>query len=408
MKQERRVVVTGLGIVSCIGNDLTTVVDALRQSRSGIRFVPEYEALGLNSRIAGIPDVSVEPSIDRKSRRFMRDAAIYAHHAMRKAIADARLPTADIRSPRTALIVGSGVGSPMAHHQAMEVFKAKGIDKLLPYYVPQVMGSTTSANLATTFHVGGPSYSITAACASSAHCIGNAADLIRHGVVDRAFAGGAEEVCWTTTVPFDAMQTLSAGWNHAPESASRPFDIGRDGFVIAGGAGMLVLETEAAARQRGARIYGEIAGYGASSDGVVSDMVRPSAQGISRAMATALAAAGNPSIDCINPHATSTLQGDLMEMAAIRGLFQGAVPPISATKGLTGHSIAAISAQEAILCLLMMEHGFMPACANLKDLDPELADMPVVRQTMHRNVETIMSNSIGFGGTNASLVFRKV
>ncbi len=399
----QRVVVTGLGIVSCIGNELNTVVDALRNSRSGIRHVPEYAALGLNSQIAGIPDISMEPAIDRKLRRFMGDASIYAYHAMRKAIDDAGISVAEIRSPRTALIVGSGVGSPYAHHQAMELFKDKGIDKLLPYYVPQIMGNTVSANLNVAFDVGGPTYTITAACASSAHCIGNASDLIRHGVVDRAFAGGAEEIRWTTAVPFDAMHALSTRWNHRPEIASRPFDSGRDGFVIAGGAGILLLESEQAAKRRGARVYGTIAGYGATSDG--ADMVQPGVAGISAAMRAALAAAGSPRIDYINPHATSTPLGDAAELAAIREVFGGDPPAIAATKGLTGHSIGAISAQEAILCLLMMRHEFIAASANVVDLDAGAEDMPILRQTTNRSLTAIMSNSIGFGGTNASLVF---
>jgi 3-oxoacyl-[acyl-carrier-protein] synthase I len=402
----RRVVITGLGIVSSIGNDLDTVTDALRRSRSGIRHVPEYEALGLRSRVAGIPDISGEPVIDRKLRRFMGDASIYAYHAMRKAIEDAEIPAADIRSPRTALIVGSGVGSPYRHHEALEIFKEKGLDKLLPYYVPQVMGSTTSANLSHAFNVGGPSYSITAACASSAHCIGNASELIRHGVVDRAIVGGAEEVCWTSTVLFDAMGALSTRWNHCPETASRPFDVDRDGFVIAGGAAILLLESDEAARSRGAKIYGEVAGYGATSDG--SDMVQPDIQGAARAMKTALAAAGNPHIDYINPHATSTPLGDRAELEAIRSVFGQDIPPLSGTKGLSGHSIAAIGAQEAIFCLLMMRHGFVAASGNLNRIDPGYEDMPVARQTTQRTIDTCISNSIGFGGTNASVVFSRV
>ncbi|HZX30396.1 MAG TPA: beta-ketoacyl synthase N-terminal-like domain-containing protein [Rhodocyclaceae bacterium] len=401
----QRVVITGLGIVSCIGNDLETVADALRHSRSGIRQVPEYAELGLNSRIAGIPDISGEPAIDRKLRRFMGDASIYAYHAMRKAIEDAEIPSEDIRSPRTALIVGSGVGSPYRHHQALEIFKERGLDKVLPYFVPQVMGSTTSANLALAFKVGGPSYSITAACASSAHCIGNASELIRHGVVDRAFVGGSEEVCWTSTVLFDAMGALSTRWNDRPEQASRPFDQGRDGFVIAGGAGILLLESEESARRRGAKIYGVVAGYGATSDG--TDMVQPDARGAARAMQAALAAAGNPPIDYINPHATSTPLGDIAELEAIRTVFGKEIPAITGTKALTGHSVAAIGAQEAIFCLLMMERGFIAGSANLENIDAGYQDMPLVRQTAECTVSRCLSNSMGFGGTNASLVLAR-
>ena len=398
----QRVVITGMGIVSCIGNDLDTVAGALRHSRSGIRHVPEYETLGLNSRVAGIPDVCGEPAIDRKLRRFMGDAAIYAYHAMRKAIDDAEIAAPDIRDPRTALIVGSGVGSPYHHDRALEIFRERGLDKLLPYYVPQVMGSTVPANLALAFNVGGPSYGITAACASSAHCIGNAFGMIRHGVVDRAFVGGAEEVCWTSTVLFDAMGALSTRWNHQPQSASRPFDTGRDGFVIAGGAAILLLESEEAARRRGARIHGEVVGYGAASDG--NDMVQPDIRGVSRAMLAALRSAGNPAIDYINPHATSTPLGDIAELEAIRSVFGREIPMLSGTKGLTGHSIAAVAAQETIFCLLMMKHGFVAGSANLDTLDPRYEDVPVVRKSIPKSIEACMSNSIGFGGTNASLI----
>ena len=399
----QRVVITGIGIVSCIGNDLDTVAEALRHSRSGIRQVPEYEALGLNSRIAGIPEISGEPPIERKLRRFMGDASIYAYHAMRKAIDDAEIAASELRSQRTALIVGSGVGSPYRHNQALEIFRERGLDKLLPYYVPQVMGSTTSANLALAFGIAGPSYSITAACASSAHCIGNASELIRHGVVDRAFVGGSEEVCWTSTVLFDAMGALSTRWNDRPEEASRPFDKDRDGFVIAGGAGMLLLESEEAARRRGASIYGTIAGYGATSDG--TDMVQPDVKGASRAMQAALSQACNPRIDYINPHATSTPLGDAAELDAIRAVFAEEIPLIAGTKALTGHSIAAIGAQEAIFCLLMMQRGFVAASANLDKPDPDYLAMPLVKRTMDVEIGACISNSIGFGGTNASLVF---
>mgnify|MGYP000846838627 FL=1 len=401
----RRVVVTGLGIVSCIGNELDTVADALRHSRCGIRHVPEYAELGLASQVAGIPDLGDEPAIPRKQRRFMADAGAYAWHAMREAIDDARISTAEIGDPRTALVVGSGVGSPFRHDEALAIFRQRGLEKLLPYYVPQVMGSTTSANLVQAFGIGGPSYSITAACASSAHCIGNGYQMIRHGIVDRAFVGGAEEVCWTSTVLFDAMGALSTRRNHSPGSASRPFDRDRDGFVIAGGAAVLLLEAEEVARRRGARIYGEVAGYGAASDS--ADMVQPNADGVARAMRTALAEAGQPTIDYINPHATSTPSGDIAELDAIRAVFGENIPAISATKGLTGHSIAAISAQEAVFCLLMMRDGFVAASANLDQTDPGYEPLPIVRQTTAQPINAVLSASIGFGGTNAALVFRK-
>lgn len=403
---QRRVVVTGLGIVSCIGNELDAVSDALRYSRSGIRHVPEYAELGLASQVAGVPDLSGEPAIPRKLKRFMADASVYAWHAMHKAIDDARIPATEIRDPRTALIVGSGVGSPYRHDEALAIFRQRGLERLLPYYVPQVMGSTTSGNLVQAFGIGGPSYSITAACASSAHCIGNGYQMIRHGIVDRAFVGGAEEVCWTSTVLFDAMGALSTRRNSDPLTASRPFDRDRDGFVIAGGSAVLLLEAEEVARRRGASIYGEIAGYGAASDS--ADMVQPNADGVARAIRAALVEAGHPTIDYINPHATSTPSGDVAELDAIRTVFGEDIPTISATKGLTGHSIAAISAQEAIFCLLMMRDSFVAASANLVNADDGYDQMPIARMTAKREFASALSTSIGFGGTNAAIVFRRI
>ena len=403
---QRRVVVTGLGIVSCIGNELDAVSDALRYSRSGIRHVPEYAELGLASQVAGVPDLSGEPAIPRKLKRFMADASVYAWHAMHKAIDDARIPATEIRDPRTALIVGSGVGSPYRHDEALAIFRQRGLERLLPYYVPQVMGSTTSGNLVQAFGIGGPSYSITAACASSAHCIGNGYQMIRHGIVDRAFVGGAEEVCWTSTVLFDAMGALSTRRNSDPLTASRPFDRDRGGFVIAGGSAVLLLEAEEVARRRGARIYGEIAGYGATSDS--ADMVQPNADGVARAIRAALVEAGHPTIDYINPHATSTPSGDVAELDAIRTVFGEDIPTISATKGLTGHSIAAISAQEAIFCLLMMRDSFVAASANLVNADDGYDQMPIARMTAKREFASALSTSIGFGGTNAAIVFRRI
>lgn len=401
----QRVAITGLGITSCIGNDLERVTTALRTATSGIRFVEEFRALGLNSQVAGIPDISGEAKIDRKLRRFMGDAAIYAYHAMRHAIDDARIAQVDINDARTALIIGSGVGSPFAHYQAMHTLRTRGLEKVLPYTVPQVMGSTCSANLAIAFSIGGPSYSLSAACATSAHCIGHAWEMIRHGVIDRAFVGGSEEIQWTIAAPFDAMGALSTARNDRPQQASRPFDIDRDGFVIAGGAGILLLESEAAARQRGARIHAYLAGYGASTGG--SDMVLPDVPSCERAMRLALASAGNPTVDYINPHATSTPLGDSAELAAIRKVFCDTDTAIAATKGLTGHAIGAISAQEAILCVLMMQHGFIPESLNLDTPDPACLDMNIVRKTRERPVDVALSNSIGFGGTNASLLISR-
>lgn len=399
----RRVAVTGMGIVSCLGNDLDTVERALRDGRSGLRYVPEYAELGLRSCVAGIPDISGEPSIDRKIRRFMGDAALYAHHAMRHALADAGLTQEMISTPRTGLIVGSGVGSPFEHIGAIDMLREKGLAKVLPYTVPRVMGSTTSACLSTAFGIQGASYSMTSACATAAHCIGHGTELIQFGKQDIVITGGAEEVRWTSTMLFDAMGALSTAYNDA--TASRPYDTGRDGFVIAGGAGILVLEELEHARQRGAHIYGEIAGYGACSDGL--DMVTPATDGAARAMRLALAEAGGH-IDYINTHATSTSLGDIRELAAIREVFDSAMPMISSTKGLTGHPIAAAAAHEAIYSLLMIDRDFIAGCANLDNPDPATAGLPILTRSIDRRIDTIMSNSFGFGGTNASLVFRRM
>ncbi len=402
----RRVAVTGLGIVSCIGNDLDVIEHALREGSSGLRFVPDYAELGLRSCVAGIPDISDEPSIDRKIRRFMGDAALYAHHAMRRALVDAELSQAMISTPRTGLIVGSGVGSPFEHLAAIDMLREKGLAKVLPYTVPRVMGSTTSACLATAFGIQGASYSITSACATAAHCIGHGTELIQLGKQDIVIAGGAEEVRWTSTMLFDAMGALSTAYNDS--TASRPYDTGRDGFVIAGGAGILVLEELGHARRRGARIYGEIVGYGACSDGL--DMVTPATDGAVRAMRLALAEAGG-SIDYINAHATSTPLGDVRELAAIREVFweaDGGVPIISSTKGLTGHPIAAAAAHEAVYSLLMIDRDFIAGCAHIEEADPACAGLPILMSSTERRIDSIMSNSFGFGGTNASLIFRRL
>lgn len=399
----RRVAVTGFGIVSCIGNDPERVETALREGRSGIRFDNEYAERGLNSRVSGIPDISNEPQIERKTRRFMGDAAVFAHHAMRKAIDHARVTTSQVSNPRTGLIVGSGVGSTIQQHRALETFRVHGLAKVAPYYVPQVMGSTTSACLAVNWEILGPSYSINSACSSAAHCIGHAARLISSGVIDRAFAGGAEEVSWTSSMLFDAMGALSTRWNDAPQSASRPYDKDRDGFVIAGGAGILVLEEIGAARSRGATIYAELAGYGASSDG--KDMVQSDPAGSARAMREALAMANEPRIDYINTHATSTVVGDTAELIAVKNVFEGRMPLVSSTKGLTGHPIAAAGAHEAIYCLLMMNGSFVAASENIYSPDQALLDIQIVRKVVANPVNAVLSNSIGFGGSNASLIF---
>ena len=399
----RRVAITGLGIVSCIGNTQDAVAAALRTGSSGIRAVPEYAELGLRSCVAGIPDITHEAPVDRKLRRFMGDASLYAYHAIRQAVDDARLGQALVSNPRTGLVVGSGVGSPFEHVAAVDKLRAAGLSKVLPYTVPRVMGSTTSACLSTALGIQGVSFSITSACATAAHCIGHGAELIQFGKQDRVFVGGAEEVRWTSTVLFDAMGALSTGYNDA--TASRPYDETRDGFVIAGGAGILVLEELEHARKRGARIYSEIVGYGACCDG--ADMVTPAAEGAARAMRLALADQA-PRIDYINTHATSTRLGDVSELKAIEAVFGDALPLISSTKGSTGHPIAASAAHEAIFCQLMLDGDFLAGCANLKHLDPACEAWPILTRSIERRVDTVMSNSFGFGGTNASLVFRRL
>lgn len=399
----RRVVVTGMGIISCIGNDLDVVEQSLRLGRSGLNYVPEYAELGLRSCIAGIPDISDEQAIDRKYRRFMGDAAIYAHHAMRRALKDSNLSDEVLTNSRTGLVVGSGVGSPYEHIASVDVLRKSGLSKVLPYVVPRVMGSTTSACLSTAFGMHGTSCSMTSACATSAHCIGYGTELIQFGKQDVVIVGGAEEVRWTSTVLFDAMGALSTERNDA--TASRPFDANRDGFVIAGGAGILVLEELEHALQRGARIYAEVVGYGTSSDGL--DMVTPSSKGAARAMRLALDEAMS-SVDYINAHATSTKIGDTCELEAIREVFGDNAPIISSTKGMTGHPIAAAAVHEAIYSLLMLDRNFLAGCINIEQLDPAAVDMPILRSSIDRQVNTVMSNSFGFGGTNASLIFRRL
>jgi 3-oxoacyl-[acyl-carrier-protein] synthase-1 len=400
----RRVAVTGMGIVSCLGNDLDAVETALREGRVGIRRVDAYERLGFKSRVAGIPDLSGEPAPERKLRRFMGGASLYAYHAARRAITDAALDEGRVSNPMTGLIVGSGVGSLFEHHVAVENLQRKGAARLEPYFVPRVMGSTASACLSIAFGIKGISYSLSAACATGAHCIGHGADLIRCGRQDAMIVGGAEEVEWTSTALFDAMGALSTAYND--ETASRPFDAGRDGFVIAGGAGVLVLEELESARRRGARPYAEIVGYGANCDGI--DMLATTRESASRAMRLAMDGLADRRIDYINAHATSTRLGDLAEMAAIREVFGDATPPISSTKGLSGHSIAAAGAHDAIHTLLMLDRGFLAGCANIYDLSPEFIACPLLTTRVERRIDTAMSNSFGFGGTNASLVFRRV
>jgi len=359
--------------------------------------------MGLRSCVAGVPDISDEPPVDRKQRRFMADTALYAYHATRQAIDDSQLPTEIVSSPRTGLVIGSGVGSPFEHLAAMDTMRSSGPARIPPYAVPRIMGSTASACMTTAFGIQGMSCSISSACASSAHAIGYGVELIQFNKQDVMIVGGAEEIHWTTTAPFDAMGALSSRYNDA--SASRPYDAERDGFVIAGGAGTLILEELEHARHRGAFIYGELAGYGACSDG--SYMVMPSTEGAARARRLALAYAGEDmAIDYINTHATSTPLGDISELNAIRQVFGDALPLISSTKGLTGHPIAASAVHEAIYSMLMLNGGFIAGCSNIAKPDPAILGMPVVTSTIDRSINTIMSNSFGFGGTNASLVFR--
>ncbi|MGH8122996.1 MAG: beta-ketoacyl-ACP synthase I [Rudaea sp.] len=400
----RRVVVTGMGIVSCLGDVRDQVSQALRESISGIRSMPEFIEKGLRSHVAGAPQIDLEASIDRKLKRFMGDAAAYAYIAMRDAIADAGLAVEQVRHLRTGVIAGSGGGSAQWQIETGELLRHKGVRRIGPYMVPRTMCSTVSATLATAFGILGLSYSIAAACATSAHCIGAAADLIRHGAQDIMFAGGGEELHWGMTAQFDAMGALSSNRNATPGTASRPYDIGRDGFVIAGGGGMLVLEDYEHARARGARIHAELVGYGVTSDG--ADMVTPSGEGATRCMRMALRDVRAP-IDYLNTHGTATPLGDIVELQAVREAFGSDVPPLSSTKALTGHALGAASVHEAIYSLLMMQDGFVAASANIGELDPRVEEFPIVRESRDAKLTTVMSNSFGFGGTNASLVFAK-
>ena len=401
----RRVVVTGMGIVSCLGNDLDTVTGALRDGRSGIRAMPEYAELGLRSHVAGVPNIDLEAVIDRKLKRFMGDAAAYAYVSMRSAMEDAGLDAEQVRNPRIGAIAGSGGGSPRWQIETGDLLRNKGVRKIGPYMVPRTMCSTVSATLATTFGILGLSYSISAACATSAHCIGAAADLIRHGAQDVVFAGGGEEEHWGMTSQFDAMGALSSHHNDTPVSASRPYDTTRDGFVIAGGGGMLVLEEYEHAKARGARIHAELVGYGVTSDG--AEMVAPSGEGAVRCMQMALADVKAP-VDYLNTHGTATPLGDIVELDAVRAVFGEAVPPLSSTKALTGHSLGAASVHEAIYSLLMLKEGFVAGSAHITDLDPRAEGFPILRESRPATLNTVMSNSFGFGGTNGTLVFARV
>ncbi|MDY6812062.1 MAG: beta-ketoacyl-ACP synthase I [Pseudomonadota bacterium] len=402
----RRVVITGMGICSSIGNDCNEVLESLRQGRSGIERNEEYAELGFRSQVWGPIRLTPAELIDRKLLRFMGNAAAYAYIAMQQAMADARLGKADLDNPRIGLIAGSGGGSSENQIATADLLREKGVRRVGPYMVPRTMTNTVSACLATANGIKGVNYSIGSACATSAHCIGNAAELIQLGKQDVVFAGGGDEIHWGSTVMFDAMGALSSKYNDTPGRASRPYDADRDGFVISGGGGILVLEELEHAQQRGATIYGELVGYGATSDGV--DMVAPSGEGAVRCMRQALAEC-DAGVDYINTHGTSTPVGDVRELGAIREVFADDVPPISSTKSLTGHGLGAAGVQEAIYCLLMLQHDFIAASANLDTPDPEAAGLPIVRERVDgAGLRTIMSNSFGFGGTNATLVLQKI
>lgn len=401
----RRVAVTGLGIVSSIGNDKNEVLDSLKEGRSGIVHCEEYAERGFRSHVHGAVDIDIDAHIDRKLRRFMGDGAAYNYIAMQQAIDDAGLTESDVSNENTGLVMGSGGPSTQNLLLAWNLAQEKSAKRVGPYMVPRTMSSTNSATLATPFKIKGVNYSISSACSTSAHCIGNGAELIQWGKQDIVFAGGGEELHWTMTVLFDAMPALSSNFNDTPERASRAYDKNRDGFVIAGGGGVVVLEELEHAKARGAKIYGEIVGYGATSDGY--DMVQPSGEGAVRCMKRAIDGLNIP-VGYINVHGTSTPVGDITELEAIREVFGAQVPAISSTKSLTGHSLGATGVHEAIYSLLMMENEFITASANIEDIDPGAADFPIVTERQDNvPLECVISNSFGFGGTNATLVFKR-
>ncbi|KAA8716150.1 beta-ketoacyl-ACP synthase I [Pseudomonas cannabina] len=402
----RRVVITGLGIVSCLGNDKETVTANLRANRPGIRFNPEYAEMGLRSQVSGSIDLNLEELIDRKIFRFVGHAAAYAYLAMQDAITDSGLTDEQVSNVRTGLIAGSGGASTLNQMEALDILREKGVKRVGPYRVTRTMGSTVSACLATPFKIKGVNYSISSACATSAHCIGTAVEQIQLGKQDIVFAGGGEEEHWSQSFLFDAMGALSTQYNETPEKASRAYDAKRDGFVIAGGGGMVVVEELEHALARGAKIYAEIVGYGATSDGY--DMVAPSGEGAIRCMQMALAGLDKKDVDYINTHGTSTPVGDAKEMEGVREVFGRDAPAISSTKSLSGHSLGAAGVHEAIYCLLMMENNFIAGSANIDELDPAIADMPILLKTREdAKIDLVMSNSFGFGGTNATLVLKR-
>lgn len=401
----RRSVITGIGIVSCIGRNKSEVLESLNMGRSGISFNESYKEIGMKSHVSGSIDINTSDLIDRKILRFMGDASAYSYLSMQEAIEDAQLPQNQVSNIRTGLVAGSGGGSPEDQLESTDILQDKGIRRVGPYRVPRTMSSSVSACLATPFKIKGVNYSISSACATSAHCIGHAAELIQMGKQDIVFAGGGESEHWSMSHMFDAMGALSTKYNDRPDKASRAFDAGRDGFVISGGGGMLVVEELQHALERDAKIYAEITGYGATSDGY--DMVAPSGEGGARAMEMAI---GNlaGSVDYLNAHGTSTPAGDISELKAIRNVFTDSIPFINSTKSLTGHSLGAAGVQEAIYSLLMMENDFIAGSANIENLDDEAKGLPIaIKHLSNTRLSRVMSNSFGFGGTNASLVFDK-
>jgi 3-oxoacyl-[acyl-carrier-protein] synthase-1 len=401
----RRVVVTGMGIVSSIGKNVPEVLESLREARSGIRAAPEYAEKGMRCQVHGEPQVRPEDVVDKRVMRFMGEGSGWNYIAMQEAIDDSGLVKDDISNPRTGIIMGSGGPSAEAIVNAADTAREKGARRVGPFAVPKAMSSTASATLATPFEIKGINYSISSACATSAHCIGDAYEHISAGKQDVIFAGGSEELVWQLSVLFDAMGAMSTKYNDTPEKASRAYDKNRDGFVIAGGAGVLVLEEYQRAKRRGAKIYGEVAGYAANSDGY--DMVAPSGEGAARCMKMAMKYLDRP-VDYLNTHGTSTPVGDSKEMEAVRAVFGNKAPLISSTKSLTGHSLGAAGVQEAIYSLLMLNHNFACESANIEELDPEFEDLPILRKRQDRELNCVLSNSFGFGGTNATLAFTKI
>ena len=402
----RRVVVTGIGIVSSIGNNANEVLASLREAKSGIVAAPEYAELGFRSQVHAPPQIDWESMVDRRAARFLAQGTAFGHIAMEQAIADSGLEESEVSNERTGLIVGSGGPSTRAIVEAAAITREKGPKRVGPFAVPKAMSSGPSATLATWFKIRGLNFSISSACATSAHCIGVGYEQILMGKQDVVFAGGVEEIDWTLSVMFDAMGAMSSNFNANPAVASRAYDRDRDGFVIAGGGAVVVLEEYEHAKARGAKIYGEIIGYAANSDGY--DMVAPSGEGAARCMRLAMSTIGGRTVDYLNPHGTSTPVGDVKEMEAVRAVFGDTPPLISSTKSLTGHSLGAAGAQEAIYCLLMLNNGFAAESAHIDNLDPAFADLPILRERADRPLETVMSNSFGFGGTNGALVMARV